>query len=334
MPSFSKKKNCDITFICRRGKNHFAEPILKELEKKYTIQYLYPEHKRDYSHRRIHGKIIWVEWALKFANLVSKKKWKNRKVFIRLHRWEIDTNYMKKINWNNIEEVIFVNKNFENLFKQRVSNSVKTITISNAISINDFPLYNVVNRKKIICYSISYIKRKGYLELITFFDKVIQKDNSFKLTILARDPETEEEQKYFKLIDNKIKELNICDSISIIKREKNLNLVNDRKNISQYLSKHSIIISLSKNESFQYTIAEGLLSGLQGFYNAWRNPLIKDFWGKWGYSSEDEMRDAIIEWSKLLSSEKQRIAEENRRYIINNFGSENIGIKYEKEFFS
>ena len=334
MLSFSKKKKYDITFICRCGKDHFAEPILKELEKKYSIQYLYPEHKRDYSHRQIRGNVIWVEWALKFAYLVSRKKWENKKVFIRLHRWEIDTDFMKKINWENIDKVIFVNKKFENLFKQRVNYPVETITISNTISINDFPLYDVVYRHTIICYSISYIKRKGYLELITFFDELIQKDSSFKLTILARNPETEEEQQYLKLIENKIKELNIYDSISIIKREKNLNLVNDRGNISQYLSKHSIIVSFSKNESFQYTIAEGLLSGLQGFYNAWQNPLIDNFWGKWGYNSEDEMIDAIIEWSKLLPSEKQSIAKENRKYVIDNFGSENIGEKYDKELFS
>ena len=331
---FNKKIKYDITFICRRGKNHFAEPILKELEKKYSIQYLYPEHKRDYSHRQILGNVIWIEWAHKFAKLVSRKKWENKKVFIRLHRWEINTDFMEKINWKNVDGVIFVNRIFENLFKQRVNDSIRTIAIPNALSINDFPFHNVADKKSLICYSISYIERKGYLELITFFDKLIQKDNSFKLTIFARNPKTEEEQQYLKLIEDKIKELNIYNSISIIKREKNLNLVNDRKNISQYLSKHSIIVSFSKNESFQYTIAEGLLSGLQGFYNAWQNPLIKDFWNKWGYNSEDEMIDAIINWSNISLNEKQKIAKENRKYVINNFSSENISEKYDKELFS
>ena len=45
---------------------------MQELEKKYTIQYLFPEHKRDYHHWQVKGRIIWVEWAHKFAKEVAK----------------------------------------------------------------------------------------------------------------------------------------------------------------------------------------------------------------------------------------------------------------------
>ncbi|MBL7086366.1 MAG: hypothetical protein ISS28_04635 [Candidatus Cloacimonetes bacterium] len=66
---FAEEIEFDITFICRSRKNHFAEPILRELENKYSIQYLYPEHKKDYSCR-----LMGCKNALLNPILSQKKK--------------------------------------------------------------------------------------------------------------------------------------------------------------------------------------------------------------------------------------------------------------------
>ena len=89
---------------------------MQELEKKYTIQYLFPEHKRDYHHWQVKGRIIWVEWAHKFAKEVAKKKWNRKNVIVRLHRYELDTTYMNEINWDNVDQLIFVNPELEKDF--------------------------------------------------------------------------------------------------------------------------------------------------------------------------------------------------------------------------
>jgi glycosyltransferase involved in cell wall biosynthesis len=324
----------DLTFICRKGKNHFAQPILKELEKTHSIQYLFPEHKRDLKLHQIKGKIIWVEWALKFAYLVSKKKWKQQKVFVRLHRWEIDTDYMKKIKWQNIDKIIFVNKNFDKQFIKNINSKVGTVTIPNALSISEFPMRQIKNTRKLFSYSIAFLPWKGYLELLDFFAKLLTRDNSFHLSIMARKPQTNLEGSYIAQINNRLQTLRLKDFVAKIERENITDFVKDRKNISDCLSQHDAIISFSKKESFHYAFAEGLLSGLQGFYNAWENPLIKEFWGKWGYNSEDEMINAIIDWSNLPLIEKNKIAKENRNYVIKKFGAKKIAKIYEKEFFT
>jgi len=324
----------DITFICRRGKDHFAEPILSELAKTYTIQYLYPEHKRDLLLNQIKGKIIWVEWAHKFAKIVSKKKWKNKKVFVRLHRYEIDTDYMKKIKWQNIDRIIFVNSHFEKEFKQKINNTVETITIPNAISIDDFKLNSPKNNKNICSYSLTFNRVKGYIDLLILFSKLLKKDDSYRLNILARYPINDKESSYLLKIEKKMSDLKLKNSVIITKRKLEPNLSDDRKNISKYLSQQNLIISFSKLESFHYSFAEGLLCGLQGFYNAWENPLIKEFWNKWGYNSEDDMIAGILQWSNLSLKDKEKIVQENRNYVIKNFGANNIAKVYENEFFS
>jgi len=129
-------------------------------------------------------------------------------------------------------------------------------------------------------------------------------------------------------------DLKLKNSVIITKRKLEPNLSDDRKNISKYLSQQNLIISFSKLESFHYSFAEGLLCGLQGFYNAWENPLIKEFWNKWGYNSEDDMIAGILQWSNLSLKDKEKIVQENRNYVIKNFGANNIAKVYENEFFS
>lgn len=321
----------DLTFICKRNNNHFAEPILAELEKKYKIQYLFVEHSSDYWHFRVKGRVVWNEWANKFAWHISKKNWGDRKVFVRLHRYEIDTKYMNLINWNNIDKVVFVNSIFETEFKNNINQSVKTITIPNAININSFP-NNKVNYGNNLCtLSVDFNERKGYIKLINLFNKLIKIDNSFRLNIIAQKSDLSDIQKVE--LDSEIIKLNLNDFVTITQRYQLDDINKERNVISNLLQNNDIIISYSDDESFHYSFAEGMLSGLEGFYNMWQNPKIKEFWEDWGYNSEDDFINGIISWSKLSNEEKINKAQINRNYVVNNFGSEVIAKQYEELFF-
>jgi len=139
--------------------------------------------------------------------------------------------------------------------------------------------------------------------------------------------------RHLKLIKQLIAELNITDKVTIVEKEKVKSLVEDRKNISAFLSKHDIIMSYSNVESFHYSFAEGLLSGLEGFYNMWHNPLIKEFWEDFGYNSEKELINGILNWEKKSNKYKILNAKKNREYVIKNFSTLTIAKKYEKIFF-
>lgn len=332
---FFLKKNpeFDLTFICSKGADHFAQPILNELEKKYKIQYLYPVHKMDYWHFKVLGKVIWVEWANKFAHQVSKKKWKDKKIIVRLHRNEILSRYMKLIKWKNVDHVIFVNSNFENEFKQKISNNVQTSTIPNAIDVGAFPYMEPKNNKSICIYGYGFNPIKGYDDLIRFFQKLLALDPDFHLTIMGMATKQHSSIRQLKKIKGLVQDLSLEKHITIIEKDLVDSLVKDKKNVSQFLSRHDIILSFSHVESFHYAFAEGLLSGLQGFYNQWHNPLIKEFWGPWGCKSEKNMVDRIIEWSELDTSEMKKITYKNREYVIGHFSSSHVAERYASLFF-
>lgn len=326
------KEKYDLTFICKKGNYHFAEPILKELEKKYKIQYLFPVHKRDYWHFMVKGEVIWVEWANKFAHQVAKKKW-NKKVVVRLHRNEIESDYMQKIKWQNIDDLIFVNSFFENKFKKKINNNINTHTIPNAIDVSAFPNNKKKYGKSIVAYGYNFNPIKGYDSLIKMFSKLIQIDQEFTLTIMGMKSNKPEFIAHKKELINLINKLNLNNKVNLIEKDIAKSLIEDRKNISEFLKEYDIIMSYSNTESFHYAFAEGMLSGLEGFYNMWHNPLTKEFWEDWGYNSEDELIQGIINWSKMTNDEKIKKAQKNREYIINNYGSKAISEQYEKLLF-
>ena len=264
---------------------------------------------------------------------MSSKPLKNQKLIIWLHRGEIDTKYMKKINWENVTMLVFINNNLNIQFQSKFGNIVQTLTIPNAISTNAYPMHNTLqNSKSIIAYSYSFFPVKGYIELIKFFNKLFKIDSTYSLTIMAQNTNQPSAKRNLKAMKLLINELQLSNSIKIIENTLLYSIKKNRERVVEELSKHGIIISFSKIESFHYSFAEGLLSGLQGFYNMWDNTMIKEFWGSWGYNSESEMLESILKWEKLSHEEKMNQLRKNRDYIISNFDSEVIGGKYLKLF--
>ncbi len=321
--SKSKKRDYDITFICRRNRNHFAIPILNELKKKYSIQYLFPEHKRDYHHWQVKGKIIWVEWAHKFAKEVTKKKWKNKTVIIRLHRYEIDTSYMRSITWANVNKLIFVNPELESQFKEKYYKDIETVTIPNAIDVSEFPFNNPTKKNQFLAFSLHFHPVKAYFQLINTFVKVVHKVTDIRLTIATQGPMNLEQIEYFKSCKNLIENHNLKKHIILHK-------INRNQEILDLLSSHNAIISYSEIESFHYAFAEGLLSGLEGFCRGWRALNPQYFWNDWCFDTEQDFINAILEWCESSSKDRLRKSKFNREYILNNYASNVISNAFEK----
>ena len=51
---------------------------------------------------------------------------------------------MKKINWENVTMLVFINNNLNIQFQSKFGNIVQTLTIPNAISTNAYPMHNTL----------------------------------------------------------------------------------------------------------------------------------------------------------------------------------------------
>ena len=122
-----------LHFICEKGKDHFAQPILDKI----NLNIVKRMGSNDLSHiiHSIGAKNIWVEWASHPAIMVSKVKRPWQTLIIRLHRYEMyRKKWMHRIKWENVHYVIFVNSELEKEFKTKIPLNKFDVNTLNSIS--------------------------------------------------------------------------------------------------------------------------------------------------------------------------------------------------------
>jgi len=320
-----------LHFICEKGKDHFAQPILDKI----NLNIVKRMGSNDLSHiiHSIGAKNIWVEWASHPAIMVSKIKRPWQKLIIRLHRYEMyRKKWMHRIKWENVDCVVFVNSELEKEFKKTINNSVKTITIPNSLTTDQFEPTIISNSNSMLAYGLQFESRKAYIKLIRMFKKVIDQNSNFNLTIAGQEPAHTIYKKKFEECKKIVDELNLINHVHFELLTIDGNELKTHSNIKKLLKTHNAIISYSENESFHYSFAEGLLCGLNGFCRGWNELSLKEFWGNWNYDSEESMIKGILDWGEMDSKNRKQIAKMNRQYIIDNFSTGVIAQKYEKLF--
>jgi glycosyltransferase involved in cell wall biosynthesis len=155
-----------------------------------------------------------------------------------------------------------------------------------------------------------------------------------KLTIAAQRPITESQQNYHDRCAELVDMLDLSSVVKFQYLEINPNELEVQNNIKKLLKTHNAVISYSDIESFHYSFAEGLLSGLQGFCRGWGEISLKEFWDNWIYENEEDFLSAIVEWANTSVSERKRIALENRKYVINSFSADSVAKKFRELFRS
>ncbi|HIL97077.1 MAG TPA: glycosyltransferase family 1 protein [Pseudomonadales bacterium] len=325
--------NPTIHFLCEKGHCHFAKNILKKLDllcisKEYVT-------KIGCLWGTVGAEIIWAEWASNGALIASRYKRPWQKLVVRLHKYELyRSKRMKRIRWANVDCVIFVNSELEATFKELVDRSVPTVTIPNALDVDRFQLSEITAANSIVSYSITFSEVKAYHKLIQLIKAAVQLVPDIKLTIAAQRPITESQQNYHDRCAELVDMLDLSSVVKFQYLEINPNELEVQNNIKKLLKTHNAVISYSDIESFHYSFAEGLLSGLQGFCRGWGEISLKEFWDNWIYENEEDFLSAIVEWANTSVSERKRIALENRKYVINSFSADSVAKKFRELFRS
>lgn len=329
-----KRRTFDLTFVCRRDTDHFALPILRELERRYKIQYIHWDTLEELETAAIRAPIVWYEWLDKGAYRFSRQKWLRANVVFRLHRYELDRPWGKRIQWRNNFRVVFVNKEFENSFRRQLSEVKQVCTISNAVLCEDFPLVqrSVDTDKHLCLYSKKFEPRKGYREAISLFSHLLQFDADYRLNLMAGKPTSETEANYLAKLYELAASLNIREKIDFELRQA-IDAASDTQRVNQFLRKSGKYLGFSKHESFQYTMAEAILTGQKAFYCGWVDNPAKHFWEPWAYNSEDEMIDAILTWDKKPTHQRNESLERDRRYVQDRFDAPIVARQFEELLF-
>jgi len=282
------KKDTKIAFLCLPGLDNFLKDIVETFSLGYDVKLVVSTDANEITQAIKWADIVWLEWANDLAVFATNKvpEIANKKVICRLHSYEVFTQFPEKINWGNIDQLIFVSNTMKLIFHKLHPNldlqSCKEEIVYNGVDLDKFkfsihkPGYNLA-----VLAHINY--KKNPAAWIQIISKLKEIDNKYKLHV-AGDFQDPRYKVYFEYIKKEMK------------MEDNFILYGWINKVEKFLEDKNYIISTSIHESFGYNIAEAMARGIKpiihnfdGAKTLWPNKLI--------YNTIDEAVEKITEES-------------------------------------
>lgn len=294
-----------ISFICIKGLDSFIYDIIKGLSEDYEVKKFIIENSVQVIEAVDWGDVIWLEWANESSIIATNYEGiKNKKVILRIHGYEIFTDMPSFIRWNVLDRVIFVADHKREIFFERFKDMTdfnKTTLIRNGIDIMKFTIPERKGKNKNMAFVGNINYRKGIELLLQLFYELVEIDNGYKLYIRG----DHQDLRYKVAIENMIDELGIKDKVIFEDRVDDLN---------KWFEDKTYIVSSSIEESFQYTIGEGMLSGLKPVIHAWKES--RDIWPKeYIYKNREEFLKIVLN--------DEYCKEDYREFVVKNYSLEN-----------
>lgn len=254
----------------------FIKPILPKLEQYYQIRI--DEWQGHNAHNEKHSEkclkwaeIIFCEWMLGNAIWYSHRVKEHQKLFIRMHRFELTTQWFKQIDFTKVNRVFAVSLYFfEKLIEYTKISRSQACLLPNYLDSNHYAKSK--DKEKLFNLGIIGIlpSRKGYLNALKVLKELVKKNKRYQLYVYGKMPEelpwiknNPEEMAYFEdckrfITENKLQKNVIIKGWVDVKTE--------LKNIG-------FILSTSDNEeipeSFHIAPADGFSAGNQGVLLNW-----------------------------------------------------------------
>lgn len=287
------------------GDDKFIWDIINELSKEYEtkkITITKNEELKLIDQWMEWADICWFEWCDELIIYGSKLSIASqRKVICRIHGYEVYTDYIKQVNWRNVDQLIIVAPHIRRMFEEYTKDidkgSMKTDTMFCGINIHKYPINNKI--KGFNLGYLGYINFKKNIPLtLDIFKKLHDIDSRYKLHIAGQfqDARTLAYLKYF------IKEHKLENSFVFYGWLEQCEKVEWFKNIN-----YMLISSI--DEGLCFAAAEAMSSGIKPILHNCEG--IKDHYDKkYIFNTIDEAVEMIIS-GEYNSIEYRRFIEKN-----------------------
>jgi len=276
----------------------FLRNIKAHLEKKYVISQFSGSTISAIAGMMQESEVSWFEWCDNLIVRASKLP-KYGKTICRLHRYEAFTDMPAKVNWNNVDHLICVSKYMAEFVREKFDIQIPITVVKHGLDLQRFAPPENKTYGKNLAY-VGFVKmQKGPELLAQCFAKIHSYDPEYRFHIAGHfDPVIE---RYFN---------HLCEELSIPVQYHGW--VED---IASWLHDKDYIISSSMSESFQFSVIEGISSGLM--------PLVHNWPGSNEFYQKETMFNTVDECLALLQqyekSDKNIIASENRKLMAEKF---------------
>lgn len=244
--------------------------------------------------------LAWFEWCDQLV-IEATKLPRKCPIICRLHSYEAFTTMPDAVDWSKVDKLVMVNQSVDKVMSILHPNAmVPRVIIPNGV---DTTKYRIPSNKKYgknVC-SVGYINyKKDPTLMLQCFKAMHELDPEFRFFI-AGDYQDPRFKFYF---DHLIPKLGIPVQFD-----------GWIDNVPEYFRDKDFVISTSVFESFHYSIAEGMASGLMPLVHNW--PGSENIYPeKYRFSTPEECAEIAI---NLFKEDRAQLAKENRLHIMKNF---------------
>lgn len=281
--------------------NSFLKDIIINLRKDYDVRSFFAGGQKECVHLYETTDVAWFEWCDQFTNTVLAGP-KYKPTIVRLHSYEYFTDMPSHLNPEKYDKMVFVSETVKQLcLKKFQIPAEKAVVIPNGVNMNKFsiPADKKFNKKIAWIGSLNY-KKAPELALHLFYH------------IWKNDPE------YTFHIAGTFQDERIHMYCSTLMERMPFKIQYDGhvEDIPKYLEDKDFVLSTSLFESFQYSIAEGMASGVVPLVHGWLGA-ENTYPHKYIFNTFDDCMEIIKKFED--SAEKNAIRIQNRNYIDKNF---------------
>jgi len=108
-----------IGFVCLAGLDQFIDPIIEGLSDNYNVRKFIIRNQQEIYNAIDWADIVWFEWCNQTAIIgTNYEEIEGKKVIIRLHSYEVFSNFPKQINWPVVDKLILVAPHIREILKE------------------------------------------------------------------------------------------------------------------------------------------------------------------------------------------------------------------------
>jgi glycosyltransferase involved in cell wall biosynthesis len=251
--------------------------------------------------------VLFVEFAEMYAPLVAVMKMQlgvSTPLVIRLHRVELYEPFVQKVQWGQVDKMVFVAPQCEEKFRMWVDKDVESIIIPNGYNAELFKYQNRIYSNRIMLGGSASWK-KGYYEAIEYMQEL---DDKWELTVIGS-PRPPTGAEYL----SNCRELAARKSLPVFFSDGL-----DRQVLAERMGDFDIVLSSSLEEGTHCTVAEGMLTGLYPMIRNWTGS-DKMYPPECVFDTWSEYREKLEAWSALSLAEKMEKSEWARQWVMDRY---------------
>ncbi|MFB5195218.1 glycosyltransferase family 4 protein [Neobacillus sp. KR4-4] len=204
--------------------------------------------------------ILFCEWGLGNVVWYQKHKKDHQKLFVRLHRFEMNTKYPQMFDYEKIDKLIAISPYiFEEFHRVAKVPREKMIVIYNAVDTERFNKPKINDDTKFNLGIIGFVPKLKRLDrAVEIFEALYEKDKRYKLYIKGKHP-----KEFGWVWNNAIERAHydeVFEKIENAPYKKNV-IFEGWGDVSEWLRKIGFVLSVSDYESFHMAPIEGMASG-------------------------------------------------------------------------